>query len=451
MGEANNIVNDIGHMQINQQIISVLLVSVLTVLLGCTPQKGISQSSQPVEFTKSETLPLLTDTQFPARPTPSLPAKETTPSEITETKTTELTTSTSTAFATVPVISTPPLSQTRPLPPLDAFQKGMCFADYRLFVPPTVPPDKPLLQRRLGQYEPVATRQSLEQLASTGTNWIALIMRGGQETIQSTDIFYKPPATASDDELRRTIDLAHSLGMRVMLHPQVHMVDPTQNHIFIGRAYTTEAQWQAWFTSYRQFIIHYATLSRDAGVDMLCIGNELESTIHREADWRRVVQEVRVVYKGPILYEATTHPDDNEAERITWWDAVDYIATDVWYSLTDKNDPTVAELKEAWTKKGLVADLENFSKQFNKPFIISEIGYQARDGTNKLPWDAFIGTPIDDQEQADCYQVAMEFLWGKPWLKGIFWYQWGATAWTWTESPQGRPAEEVIKKFYLSQ
>ncbi|MBI2980675.1 MAG: hypothetical protein HYY41_07655 [Chloroflexi bacterium] len=117
--------------------------------------------------------------------------------------------------------------------------------------------------------------------------------------------------------------------------------------------------------------------------------------------------------------------------------------------MTNKNDPTVEELKEAWIKKGYLAELENLAKQFDKPFIISEIGYQARDGTNKRPWDSQMATPIDVQEQADCYQVAMEFLWGKPWLKGIFWFQWRATVATPT-SPQGKPAEEVIKKFYLS-
>ncbi|MBI4188769.1 MAG: hypothetical protein HY529_06150 [Chloroflexi bacterium] len=63
--------------------------------------------------------------------------------------------------------------------------------------------------------------------------------------------------------------------------------------------------------------------------------------------------------------------------------------------------------------------------------------------------------PVDLQEQADCYQVAFEYLWGRPWLKGIFWYQWFA----FTSAPRshdggiapyGKPAEEVIKKYYLS-
>jgi hypothetical protein len=56
---------------------------------------------------------------------------------------------------------------------------------------------------------------------------------------------------------------------------------------------------------------------------------------------------------------------------------------------------------------------------------------------------------IDLQEQADCYQAVLEVLWGKPWLKGIFWWQWNAISTQWPVDPHGKPAEEVLKKYYL--
>ena len=58
---------------------------------------------------------------------------------------------------------------------------------------------------------------------------------------------------------------------------------------------------------------------------------------------------------------------------------------------------------------------------------------------------------ISLQEQADFYQPAFEVLWGKLWLKGIFWYQYYVCTPEWLESPQDRPAEEVIKKYYLER
>jgi hypothetical protein len=74
---------------------------------------------------------------------------------------------------------------------------------------------------------------------------------------------------------------------------------------------------------------------------------------------------------------------------------------------------------------------------------------------NKHP----VTPPADPQEQADCYQAALEVLWGKPWLRGIFWWQWFTNPNEIamigdpekSESPRGKPAEEVLKKFYLSK
>jgi hypothetical protein len=265
--------------------------------------------------------------------------------------------------------------------------------------------------------------------------------------------------TASDEVLI-TLDYAHSLGIRVILDPALFNLshEPGQSWIEIGTTFTSETQWQEWFASYREFINHYATFAQETGVDLLYVGSELPNTIHREADWRQVIKEARERFKGPISYDSVCWGSPlPEYRRIKWWDAVDYIAVDCWHSLTTKNDPTVQELKEGLIRSGYVANLENLSKQFNKPVIISEIGYDSLDGTAKDYFGTYrnyrynrIGV-IDLQEQADCYQAALEVLWGKPWLKGIFWWQWSAISQPWTETPQGKPAEEVLRKYYLSK
>jgi hypothetical protein len=327
----------------------------------------------------------------------------------------------------------------------------MAFGDWRSF---TAPP------AAWGLYRSPGTDQSLKNLAATGANWISLVVCGGQETRTSTTIFYTQPRTATDSELRRVIDLAHSLGLRVMLKPQLDFSndqDYWRGHI--GTAFNSETQWQDWFAPYREFINHYATFSQEANVDMLCIGVELGGVTHREADWRRIIQEVRQRFKGAITYAslctAGSFPHGEE-NRITWWDAVDYIGVDVYYTLTDKNNPTVEELKKAWTDKGYIALLENLSKRFNKPIIFTEFGYRSLDGTNKCPGCWTNKGTLDLQEQADCYQAALEVLWRKPWLAGIYWWQWLADPRLGglnddTHNPYGKPAEEVLKRFYLSQ
>ncbi len=334
--------------------------------------------------------------------------------------------------------------------------KGFNFADWGWFDRPRPPSVGPL-------YYPLHADWTLKNLAATGTNWIILLVNVEQETIASTNVTRNQYSTPSDSALRHVIDLAHSLGMRVMLNPNVQLFqDPTHFHTQIGTTFTTEEQWQTWFASYRQIVLHYATLSQDAGADMFLIGNELAATVYREADWRSIAQAARQVYKGPILYEATVNANPSLSEEllIKWWDAMDYIGVLGYYPLTKGNNPTVEELKSVWVQRGYLSRLEGLSQKFQKPIIITEIGYMSVDGINTDPpnYLKFAQAPLDLQEQADCYQAALEVLWGKPWLRGIFWWQWLANPVWWPGGPNdtnyfpyGKPAEEIVKKFYLPQ
>jgi hypothetical protein len=336
----------------------------------------------------------------------------------------------------------------RSLPSMDAFMKGIAYNDEAFAEAWPVMP-------RPAKYGPLyyapQVDASLKKLAATGANWISVIVNGSQESYASTKITRDQYRTASDEALRHLVDDAHSLGIRVILDPALFNLshEPGRSWIEIGTTFTTEAQWQEWFASYREFINRYATFAQEAGVDLLFVGSELPNTTHREEDWRRVVKEVRERYQGPIAYDSVFWGSPvPEYQRIKWWDAVDYITVDCWYSLTNKNDPTVAELKEGLSRTGYLDCLDRISSKFNKPIIISEIGYYALDGTNKQPSNYRISTTVDLQEQADCYQAAFEVLWGKPWLKGMFWYQYYVCTPEWLESPQNRPAEEVIAKYY---
>ena len=326
----------------------------------------------------------------------------------------------------------------------------MTFADWRAFD-----------ARQLGLYPSPNTDQSLTNLAATGANWISLVVRCGQETVVSTTISCESPATATDAELRRVVALAHSLGLRVMLKPQLDFSQEPDSSRFrghIGTPFTTEDQWQAWFASYRQFINRYAVFAQDAEVDLLVVGVELGGTTHREQDWRHIIEDVRRLYTELITYASLSStgepPPHGEERRILWWDAVDYIGVDAYYPLTRKNDATVSELKEAWSQRGHLSMLEDLSTRFQKPIILTEFGYRSADGANKVPGAYQNEASLDLQEQADAYQAALEVLWGQPWLAGIFWWQWFANANIGGGNddgftPFGKPAEEILKRFYL--
>ena len=299
-----------------------------------------------------------------------------------------------------------------------------------------------------GDYSHPDADLSLANLASTGANWIGLIVTGHQDTITSTTII-TTTATPTDADLTHVITEAHGRGLKVMLKPHVDLLhDEDHWRGQIGEEFTSEAEWAAWFASYQSFVEHYAGLAQTYGADQFCVGTELSATVHRADEWRGVIEGVRDSYSGPITYAAN---HGSEETRITWWDAVDYIGVDAYYSLTDKNDPTLTELNAAWTPH--VATLASLAFTWDKPILFTEIGYRSQDGTNRQPWAWAAEGAIDLQEQADAYQAAFESVYDQPWFAGMFWWSWGTDPFEGGPcdddyTPHDKPAEDVLRAWY---
>jgi hypothetical protein len=299
-----------------------------------------------------------------------------------------------------------------------------------------------------GAYSDPDADLALADLEATGANWTAVTVTGYQDTITSTTI-YTNIATSTDADLIHATTQAHALGLNVMLRPGVGLYDdPTHWHGQIGETFTTEAEWEAWFASYRSFIEHYADLAETYGADQFSIGGELVATTHRANDWRAVIAGVRARYSGPITYAADWGGEEID---IAWWDAVDYIGVDPYYPLTEKNDPTLEELKAAWVP--YVAALANLSSTWGKPILFTEIGYRSMDGANRRPWDFNVSGPVDLQEQADAYQAAFESVYDQPWFAGMFWWAWTTDPFEGgscddSYTPQDKPAEDILRAWY---
>lgn len=288
---------------------------------------------------------------------------------------------------------------------------------------------------------------ALANLADTGADWIALIVTQYQDDIASTAI-YPTAATPADVDLIHVIAEAHRLGLKVMLKPHVDLAndpDPNQWRGMIGEGFS-EAEWNAWFSSYQNFINHYAGLAQTYGADQFCVGTELSASQGRDSDWRAVIANVRGIYTGPLTYAA-----NHDATDVPWWDAVDLIGVDAYYKLTDKNTPTIAELEAAWEPH--VEQLAVLAATWNKPIIFTEIGYRSLDGANRYPWDWQIQGTVDLQEQADAYQAVFESVFDQPWFGGMYWWAWETDPFQGGPcddgyAPYDKPAEDVLRTWY---
>ncbi len=163
-----------------------------------------------------------------------------------------------------------------------------------------------------------------------------------------------------------------------------------------------------------------------------------------------IVAGIHARYNGPLVYAALY---GGEETRLTWWDAVDYIGVDAYYELADTNDPSLDELRAAWSPH--VATLASLADTWGKTILLTEIGYRSMDGANRQPWDPWRPGSVDHQEQADAYQSAFESVCGQPWLAGMYWWYWRTDSSQGGEydddyTPHNKPAEQVLSRWYHS-
>ncbi len=284
-----------------------------------------------------------------------------------------------------------------------------------------------------------ARESFLKLTAKTGCNTITLVPNGLQERAQSETIRYDMNATCSDEELGAFIDFAHENGVSVILKPTVNCMDGTwRAHIcFFERDVPCEPKWSNWFASYTEFQMHYARIAEEHGCEMFIPGCEMVQSEHREAEWRKLITDLRTVYSGPIAYNTDKYQED----MVTWWDAVDYIASSGYYPIDD------------WDEQ--LARIKGVVEKFKKPFFFAEMGCMSTVGSSKVPNDWSMQGKVDLQEQKRWYETAFSAIAKEEWIVGTCLWDWPIHLYMAAEgmsdksySVYAKPACDVVAKYY---
>jgi hypothetical protein len=159
-------------------------------------------------------------------------------------------------------------------------------------------------------------------------------------------------------------------------------------------------------------------------VETLCIGAELHSTEPLSDHWRALFADVRAVFKGTVYYSST-------GADVSWWDASDFIAQDMYPQLTNStvspDAVSVDELVAAWGP--VLQGYQAMGQRHNKTVLLQETGICSvlRPGIYSQP--AFFecyGLPIDESVQAKYYDAVLQAVLPQPWIEGITFWKWGA-------------------------
>ncbi|MHC4109248.1 MAG: glycoside hydrolase family 113, partial [Planctomycetota bacterium] len=131
---------------------------------------------------------------------------------------------------------------------------------------------------------------SVDRIAETGANALILITPMFQEHRNSTTIRYLPDRCPTDAQLLAILDRARSRGLQTTLLPIVLIEAPRHKE---WRGVIAPTDWDAWWASYQRFISRFVALAESAGVDMLAVGSELNSTEDQIDRWQRVIARTR--------------------------------------------------------------------------------------------------------------------------------------------------------------
>ncbi len=311
---------------------------------------------------------------------------------------------------------------------------------------------------------PPLTFDMVENINDSHANWVALVP---EATLQRNDLNLRPDE--KNDWWGETIEaniqailFAKKAGFKIMLKPHIVLSDQEQKERntpisindktrgakWIGDFEAkNQADWGKWERSYEAYILELAHLADSLDVELFCIGTELrQSTVKRPSYWKQLIKKVRIVYHGQLTYSANW----DEYAKITFWEDLDYIGVDTYFPINKAAVPSVKKTMKNW--RPILKRLKKLHKTYNRPILITEFGYRNVEYTGKRPWlHDKKNARLNNAAQSNLYQAFFQSFWEKPWVAGGFLWKWFYAPQELLDtsfSPQGKPALEVVQKWY---
>ncbi|WP_304611110.1 hypothetical protein [Microvirga sp. ACRRW] len=338
-----------------------------------------------------------------------------------------------------------------------------------------------------GNFQTTSGLAAMDLIKSNGANTITLIPNFFQSTGTSNDVHLN--ASPNPDEpwrgesdgfpnVLQAIRDATARGLNVVLKPHVERDDRNTTSEDAWRAKIAPTDPLLWFENYKNMMVEYAKVAQAGGASAFVIGTEMRSMTDPNKTcangqsytekWVEIIDAVRAVFTGKLTYAAT----DDEALKIEFWDKLDYIGVDAYFSMAaDGNyDPTLNELIDSWVKPpvnwnskevygttSVVDTWKQLSETWGKKVIFTEIGYGSYNGTNLSPGWLRHENGTDYEEQRLCYEALYYVMknYGGQWLDGAFLWSYQTTTEPAYVPPtdyttQGKPADAIVKAGYSS-
>lgn len=230
----------------------------------------------------------------------------------------------------------------------------------------------------------------LDRAVAVGATDLQLVLRWLQVDYSSTEI--APFDSVHDDLLTWVIDQAKRRKLRVLLTTRLAVENEGER---AARRLKPD-NWDSWWWSYRRVALHYARVAATRKVSMYSIGSELSSTEGQVASWRKLIKDVRKIYKGELTYFASADSFD----KVAFWDALDVVGVAVDHEKPRSEAEAINQLT-ALTKK-----LSRSPKVKDHGYVLAELGCGS--------------TKPDEQRELICQRALYQSFHDESQLQGVY-------------------------------
>jgi hypothetical protein len=254
-------------------------------------------------------------------------------------------------------------------------------------------------------------KQALENLVSTGANWISLPVTFFQDFKNSSQASKAPHPfilesgineCSPEKDYVQLIKEAKALGLKVML--QFHV---QENKPFWPDSREIGDYWgfynpYVWFPRYYELIESYVNATKDSGVDMISLGHNFMALSYHENHWKELAQKIKNITDIPLTYSAAF---GDEERKSGFWDQLDYVS--VFPKLKSKTTEAMeVELKE------FSRALSYMNKLWKKPVIVTRV--------------AACSHPSQEISQSALFRAVHDSIKDLDFVKGVFFGDWAA-------------------------
>lgn len=264
---------------------------------------------------------------------------------------------------------------------------------------------RPVGDERRG-YGSERAEETLLRLKVLGVNTVAFLLEGRMKNLEDTRI--RGPEDDELDRIQAGLIAARRLGFATVLIPHLYLDDGQwRGHILPA----SRAQSQAWWASYRDFMLRSARLARAGSATVISVGVELKA-LSKEAqvyeEMKRLSSEVREIFPGHLTYSANW----DEAENVGFWDLVDFAGVNGYYPL----EPDPVRGAESVARR-----LSQLSRRAGREVLVLEVGYRAGPGSHVRPWEWPEDLPddVDENAQAAAWAAVLAAWLDAPGVRGL--------------------------------